>query len=79
MRGDKSDQMLEQYVSDYNLKVPVERISSNKYVMGTNKFQTKIINGKLMVRVGRGFMSLHDYLSKQTASEIEKLKLKTKR
>lgn len=65
---------MEQYFSEHEMKVPLERIAENKYLFGTKKVQTQIINGKLMVRVGGGYMTLAEFMDKHTLQEFELMK-----
>ena len=43
---------------------PIKRIEEGKYLFGTKKIYAKIINGKLMVRVGGGYMSIEEFVEK---------------
>lgn len=45
----------------------------NLYLFGTRKVYAKVINGKLMVRVGGGYMGFEDFY--KTYADAEKVKL----
>lgn len=53
---------------------PIKRIEEGKYLFGTKKIHAKIINGKLMVRVGGGYMTIEEFVEKHQVNEIDKLK-----
>ena len=62
VKGDRVDEMLDRFVKKYGLKIPMRRISENKYLFGTKLVSAKIINGNLMVRVGGGYMSIEEFV-----------------
>ena len=43
------------------------------YMFGTKKIQAKIMNDKLVVKVGGGFMVIQEFLDQYTQIEYEKL------
>ena len=47
-------------------------------MFGTKKIYAKIMNGKLVIRVGGGFMGVEEFISTYADSEIQKLKRFTK-
>lgn len=67
--------MLESYINKNNVLVPIKRIEESKYLFGTKKIAAKIINGRLMVRVGGGYMTIEEFVEKHQIKEIDKLKL----
>ena len=42
--------------------VPITRIGGGNYIFGTKKIFTKIMNNKLVVRVGGGYMSMDEFI-----------------
>lgn len=48
-------------------------MASGKYLFGTKQILAKIINGKLVIRVGGGYMSIDEFI--ETYGRIEMLKL----
>lgn len=73
MAGDKVDEMLASVVNVKNLEVPISRQGDGWYMFGSKKIFTKIMNSKIVVRVGGGFMSMDEFIA--TYAESERLKL----
>ena len=71
---DMIDKMLENFVKEHRVKVPINRIDQSKYLFGTKLINAQIINGVLMVRVGGGFMNMEEFVDKHSEKEIYKLK-----
>jgi hypothetical protein len=42
--------------------VPIKRVGSGYYMFGTKKIYAKIINGKLVIRVGGGYMGIEEFM-----------------
>jgi hypothetical protein len=68
------DTLLEDYCTKNNLLVPIIRIDTSKYLLGTKVIVASINNGALTVRVGGGFMSIDDFVETHQAKEIVKLR-----
>jgi hypothetical protein len=45
-----------------NCPVPIHRLGNNQYMFGTRKIFAKIINGKLVIRVGGGYMGIEEFM-----------------
>merc|ERR1712060_745875 len=73
VKGDSVDEMLANVLSIKNCEVPISRITEGLYMFGSKKINTKIMNNKLVCRVGGGYMNMDEYIS--TYSESERLKL----
>lgn len=71
VRGDEVDEMLAQYLRD--CPVPVKRLGDGFYLFGTRKIYAKILNGKLVVRVGGGYMFISEFIATYSGQEIIKL------
>lgn len=54
--------MMAKYLNEIDFHVPVERISEGNYILGSKKIYAKIMNGKLVIRVGGGFMLMDEFL-----------------
>lgn len=61
---DELDRMMNDYLLQYNCSVPITRMGSGYYLFGTRKIFAKIMNGKLVVRVGGGYMIFTEFLGK---------------
>jgi uncharacterized coiled-coil protein SlyX len=73
VKGDLVDQMLADYLSIAGCLVPVKRLGGGFYLFGTRKIFAKIMNGKLVVRVGGGYMVIDEFIATYSEPEIKKL------
>jgi hypothetical protein len=71
---DAIDKLLEAYVQQHQLRVPIIRLDHSKYLIGTRFIVAAIRDGALTVRVGGGFMDMQEFESKHQQIEIEKLR-----
>jgi hypothetical protein len=62
VRGDKVDEKIAEFMNDFELDIPLERISEGQYMFGQRKIFAKIMNEKLVIRVGGGFMLMSEFL-----------------
>ena len=62
IKGDNVDEMLANVINIKSCDVPISRIGGGNYIFGTKKIYTKIMNNKLVVRVGGGFMSMDEFI-----------------
>jgi len=63
VKGDKIDERMAIYINNFELDVPVQRIAEGQYMFGTRKIMGKIMNDKLVIRVGGGFMLIDEFLA----------------
>lgn len=56
------DELFAAYINKLNCPVPVSRLGNNQYCFGTKKIFAKIINGKLVIRVGGGYMGIEEFM-----------------
>lgn len=68
--------MIEAFVRDFKVKLPINRIENSKYLFGIKLFNAKIINGILMVRVGGGYMTMEEFVEKNSNKEILNIRVK---
>lgn len=71
-KGDMVDELLAQYIQ--NCPVPVKRLGGGFYLFGLRKIYAKIMNGKLVIRVGGGYMIIEKFIETYADQELEKLK-----
>jgi hypothetical protein len=71
--GDSVDEMLANVVNIKSCDVPISRISEGNYIFGTKKIYAKIMNNRLVVRVGGGYSSMEEFIN--TYAESERLRL----
>jgi chromosome segregation ATPase len=70
-KGDLVDEMLAQYIQ--NCPVPVKRLGDGFYLFGTKKIYAKIMNGKLVIRVGGGYMFIEKFIETYADAELNKI------
>ena len=71
--GDSVDKMIEDVVKAQNIKLPIHRVGPSKYLYGSNLISAKIVNAKLMVRVGGGYMKFEEFHRTHEEKEIQHL------
>ena len=74
LKGDLVDEMLARYISDQGVKIPISRIGHQLYMFGTRKIYAKIMNNRLVVRVGGGFMGIDQFVQQHTEIEMQRLR-----
>lgn len=67
--GDAVDELLAKYINSMEVNVPVRREEPGFYMFGTRKIYAKVMNNKLVVRVGGGFMSFQDFINTYAIAE----------
>ena len=72
-KGDSVDEMLANVLSIKNCEIPISRIGDGWYMFGSKKIYTKIMNNKLVCRVGGGYSNMDEFIN--TYAESERLKL----
>jgi hypothetical protein len=63
VKGDKVDEMFAEALhrSAYS-DLKVVRLKAGQYMFGTKKIMAKIINNKLVIRVGGGYMAVDEFI-----------------
>ncbi len=61
-RGDLIDEYFADYVNKLDCPVPLIRKGGGQYIFGTKKIYAKIINDKLVIRVGGGYMGIEEFM-----------------
>jgi Growth-Arrest-Specific Protein 2 Domain len=72
-RGDLLDEMIGQYINQANCPVPIKKLGNGYYIFGTRKIYAKILNGKLVIRVGGGYMVIEEFISTYAEQELNKI------
>lgn len=72
-RGDAIDNMLSNYLDQANCPVPIRKLGGGFYLFGTKKIYAKIQNGKLVIRVGGGYMIIEEFIATYADSEMAKI------
>jgi len=73
IKGDAIDELWAYHINKAMLDLPVVRIAVGKYLFGTRNITCKIINGKLVVRVGGGYMSADEFIAQYGKVEVAKM------
>ena len=55
------------------IAVPIRRIGEGFYLFGTRNIFAKVLNNKLVVRVGGGFMSFSEFIDCHALIELKKI------
>jgi hypothetical protein len=72
-KGDTIDTMLNYYMNTSNCPVPIRKCGNGFYLFGTKKIYAKILNGKLVIRVGGGFMIIEEFIATYAENEMNKI------
>jgi hypothetical protein len=72
IKGDKVDELWCWHLNKHQLDLDVKRLGPGKYLFGTRNIMCKIINGKLVVRVGGGYMSADEFIEQYGKIELLK-------
>eukprot|EP00347_Sterkiella_histriomuscorum_P003315 403364755 len=73
VKGDYVDQLLADWVNNNSCPVPISRLGNGFYMFGSKKIFAKIINGKLLIRVGGGYMGIDEFMFYYGAQELNKM------
>lgn len=74
MKGDLVDELLAKYINMTKCPVPIKRLGNGYYLFGTKKIFAKIMNGKLVIRVGGGFMTIEEFIANYSDTEMMKIR-----
>ena len=61
------------YLNKAKLTIDVQRISASNYMFGTKKILAKIINDRLVIRVGGGYMNAEEFIEQYGKIEMMKM------
>ena len=73
IQGDEVDELLAKYINEMELTLPVRRLEYGYYLFGTKKIYAKVMNGKLVVRVGGGYMTFKEFIETHANAELNKI------
>lgn len=65
--------MFGRYINETGCKVPIKKLGGGFYLFGTRKIYAKILNGKLVIRVGGGYMIITEFIATYADVELQKL------
>ena len=75
-KGDMLDELLGSYVNETGCPVPIKRLGNGFYMFGSRKIFAKVLNGRLVIRVGGGYMVIEEFISSYAEGELRKAKAK---
>lgn len=70
------DELLGAYVNETGCPVPIKRLGNGFYMFGSRKIFAKVLNGRLVIRVGGGYMVIEEFISSYADAELRKAKHK---
>ena len=77
IKGDPIDQKVAEFINNYpdrnKLKVMFMRDSEGVYEFGSKRINVRIEKGRILIRVGGGYLSIDEFLDQFTPVELEKL------
>ena len=73
-KGDETDMMLANWINAHGCMIPIERLGGGYYMFGTRKIFANIFNGKLVIRVGGGYMGIDEFMKHYGQQEIDKMR-----
>lgn len=71
--GDVVDELLAKYINAMEINVPIRRLGDGFYLFGTRKIYAKVLNNKLVVRVGGGYMNFGEFIDSYAMIELKKI------
>ena len=73
VKGDIVDELLAKYINAMEINVPIRRLGDGFYLFGTRKIYAKVMNSKLVVRVGGGYMNFGEFIDAYSMAELKKI------
>lgn len=77
VKDDPIDQKMADFINNYpdrnKLKIMFMRESSGVYQFGSKKMNVVIQKGRIMIRVGGGYLQIDEFLDQNTCVELEKI------
>lgn len=50
--------------------MPIKKLSDGYYLFGTKKIYAKVLNGRLIIRVGGGFVVIEEFIKQYADKEL---------
>lgn len=72
-KGDLLDELLGSYINENGCPVPIKRLGNGYYMFGSRKIYAKVLNGKLVIRVGGGYMVINEFIATYADAELRKM------
>ena len=71
-KKDPVDKLLADFMNTTGCQVPIRRLGNGYYFFGSKKIYAKIMNGKLVIRVGGGYMSIEEFVHHYAQQELNR-------
>lgn len=65
--------MISEWIYAKNCPIPINRVGNGYYQFGQKKIYAKVTNGKLVIRVGGGYMGIDEFMYYYGAQELNKM------
>jgi hypothetical protein len=78
-KGDEVDELLADLLNHTNKDVQIKRVGEGKYMIGDKKINAKVVNGKLLVRIGGGYTTMQEYMENFGQAQLDRSARKSKR
>lgn len=73
VKGDEVDALFAYHINKAQLALPVKRLGPGKYMFGSKQILAKIVNGKLLIRVGGGYCGVDEFIEQYGPMELLKI------
>ena len=77
IRDDPVDMQLSEYINNYpqrdKFKIMFLRESQGVYEFGSKRINIKLEKGRILIRVGGGYMAIDEFIDQYTPAELERL------
>ena len=73
VKGDRVDELMAEHLRKNNCNLKVVRTGPGKYMFGTKSIMAKVINDKLVIRVGGGYMGADEFIQTYGPMEMAKV------
>ena len=75
-KDDEVDQKLREIMIKTRVPIKFIRVGEGLYIFGSKRVHVKILNGKLVIRIGGGYMYVEEFIKLYAHQELAKLKNK---
>ena len=72
-KNDEVDILLARHININDCSVPIKRLGGGYYLFGTRKIYAKVMNGRLVIRVGGGYMVIDEFIETYAEAELKKM------
>lgn len=62
IKGDEVDEMMGKHLAYNKCSIKVTRTGAGKYLFGSKNIAAKVSNGRLVIRVGGGYMGADEFI-----------------